>query len=103
MQNLQAVIEKAFNYRGDVTLLLQDGRTLEGYIFNRDSQQQKVELFLAESDTPVSVSYNEIQEISFTGPDTAAGKSWEEWKAKKHSHWIAALIGIVLYIVTNWV
>ena len=31
------------------------------------------------------VSYEEIVAISFTGEDTASGKSWEAWVAKKES------------------
>jgi hypothetical protein len=32
---LRAALEKAFDYRGDVTILLKDGTKLECYIFDR--------------------------------------------------------------------
>ena len=32
---IRAAIEKAFDYRGDLTLTLKDGRTVEGYVFDR--------------------------------------------------------------------
>ena len=31
----KAAFEKAFDYRGDVTLTLSDGRNVEGYVFDR--------------------------------------------------------------------
>ena len=32
---VREALEKAFDYRGDVTLTLKDGRTINGYIFDR--------------------------------------------------------------------
>ena len=84
-QNLFEVIDQAFDYRGDVTLLLKDGRQVEGYVFNRDHQQKCLQLFVASTGVPQKISYNDLDSITFTGIDTAAGKSWEEWKAKKHA------------------
>src|SRR4051812_15775523 len=34
-EELRVALEKAFDYRGDVTLTLKDGRRVEGYIFDR--------------------------------------------------------------------
>ena len=78
-------LEKAFDYRGDVTIDLNDGDRLEGYIFNRDDLQQTVQIFLKDQPAPKSIPYADIREIRFTGENTAAGKSWEAWKAKKES------------------
>ena len=80
--NIEQLINKAFDYRGDVTLELKDGRTVEGYIFNRDSQKATLQLFLKNETTPKQFAYSEITNVLFTGEDTAAGKSWEDWKAK---------------------
>ena len=33
---LAEVVELAFDYRGDITLRLDDGRQVDGYLFNRD-------------------------------------------------------------------
>jgi hypothetical protein len=81
---LAEAIEAAFDYRGDVTLELRDGTRLDGYIANRDAAAQPpfIELFTQDSSTRV-ISYTDIIGISFTGIDTASGKSWEAWMNKK--------------------
>lgn len=80
-------VELAFDYRGDVTLSLKSGDSLCGYIFNRRlaGSESSLELFLADSPHPTLVRYDEIAAIAFTGEDTASGKSWEVWMAKKES------------------
>src|SRR5437868_15408919 len=35
--DVRAALEKAFDYRGDVTVTLQDGNKIAGYIFDRRS------------------------------------------------------------------
>jgi hypothetical protein len=74
-------IDQAFDYRGDVTLELQDGSSLEVFLFNRDGKQ--VVFFVKGSDEAKTLSYGEIAGISFSGKDTAFGKSWESWVSKK--------------------
>ena len=76
------LIEKAFDYRGDVTLDLNTGKSVEGYIFTRDNKKQTLSLFPKGIPTPKNFIYSQIKDIRFTGEDTAAGKSWAEWKAK---------------------
>jgi hypothetical protein len=82
-----AAIEKAFDYRGDVTLTLADGKTLEAYIYNRNATARPphIDIFLKGESTPHRIPYSEIQAIAFTGKDTADGKSYEAWKAKKQA------------------
>ncbi|HUB68660.1 MAG TPA: hypothetical protein VL981_14340 [Candidatus Methylacidiphilales bacterium] len=79
-------IDKAFDYRGDVTLTL-NSEQIEGYIFNRDAQARppRVEVFLKGSDEPRIIPYADIMAIAFTGKDTADGKSWTAWVSKKES------------------
>ena len=79
-------IDKAFDYRGDVTLTLHN-ETIEGYMFNRDSSARppRVEVFIKGSDEPRIITYADITAISFTGKDTADGKSWDAWVSKKES------------------
>ena len=36
-EELREALEKAFDYRGDVTLTTKDGKKIEGYIFDRVS------------------------------------------------------------------
>ncbi len=79
-------LEKAFDYRGDVTLTLRDGKVLNGYVFDRRSGQtlvsSSIRLIPANERTKVTVAYADIAALSFTGRDTAAGKSFEAWVKK---------------------
>jgi hypothetical protein len=79
-------IDKAFDYRGDVTLTLRDSQ-IEGYMFNRDAHAvpPRVEVFVKGSDEPRIIPYADITAIAFSGKDTADGKSWDAWVSKKES------------------
>ena len=78
--------EKAFDYRGDVTVTLQDGRIVEGYVFDRRDgatlHDSSVRIIPAKERTKITVPYAEIAGITFSGRDTAAGKSFEAWVKK---------------------
>ena len=91
---LREGLEKAFDYRGDVTLHLKDGSTLEGYIFDRrvgpTLADSCIRLFPKNDPKKISVPYSEIAGLAFTGRDTAAGKSWEAWLKK---YWEKKLAG----------
>lgn len=82
------VLEKAFDFRGDCTLTLTDGRTIAGYIFDRrkaaagaPAADASLRLMTATSDDKVSVRFGDVAKIEF-GKDTAAGKSFETWIKK---------------------
>ncbi|MEI9999583.1 MAG: hypothetical protein WDO13_10670 [Verrucomicrobiota bacterium] len=79
-------IDKAFDYRGDVTLSLPHEQ-VECYLFNRDPKAvpPRVEVFAKGQDAPRVIPYADISAIAFTGRDTADGKSWAAWVAKKES------------------
>jgi hypothetical protein len=83
---IREALEKAFDYRGDVTLTLKDGRQVNGYIFDRRSgsslQDSAVRLIPATERTKLTIPYAEIAALAFTGRDTAAGKSFEAWVKK---------------------
>ena len=85
-EELRVALEKAFDYRGDVTITLKDGSSVEGYIFDRRSgttlADSCVRLFPKNENRKVAVSYSEIAGLTFSGKDTAAGKSWEAWVKK---------------------
>ena len=85
--DLSEAIELAFDYRGDVTLELSSGGQVTGYLYNRSGalDSASVELFVAGSGTATVIPYSEIRSIAFSGEDTADGKSWETWMAKKES------------------
>jgi transcriptional antiterminator Rof (Rho-off) len=80
-------VELAFDYRGDITLTLRSGESLAGYLFNRELKENDsyLELFPADKPGSLRVQYDQIAAIAFTGEDTASGKSWEAWMAKKDS------------------
>ena len=79
-------IDKAFDYRGDVSITLRDGQ-IEGYIFNREAKAvpPRIEVFLKGSEEPRIIPYADVMAIAFTGKDTANGKSWDAWVSKKES------------------
>jgi hypothetical protein len=85
-EEIRQALEKAFDYRGDVTITRKDGSKVEGYIFDRRSGKtlgdSLVRLFPKDSSQKISVPYSEIAALSFSGRDTAAGKSWEAWVKK---------------------
>ncbi|QNN24843.1 hypothetical protein HED60_22035 [Planctomycetales bacterium ZRK34] len=82
-KELFEALNKAFDYRGDVTITRRDGSTLEGYIFDRRTGQSlddsSVRLMPVDTDDKVEVRYADIARLEFTGKDTAAGKSFENW------------------------
>ncbi len=80
-------VELAFDYRGDVTLSLKSGESLRGYLFNRsvNGSDSYLEVFPSDSSDTRNIRYDQVEAIAFTGEDTATGKSWEAWIAKKDS------------------
>ena len=78
--------EKAFDYRGDVTLTLCDASKVTGYVFDRRTgstlEDSVVRIIPAAERTKQTVPYADIAAIAFTGRDTAAGKSFEAWVKK---------------------
>jgi hypothetical protein len=79
-------LEKAFSYRGDVTITQKDGSNLECYIFDRRTgatlSDSVVRVIPVDTTTKLSVPYSDIARLTFSGRDTAAGKSWESWVRK---------------------
>jgi len=92
-QEIRSALEKAFDYRGDITITRKDGTKIEGYLFDRRSGSTLgdsiVRLYPEDSSQKISIAYSDIAAVAFTGRDTAAGKSWEAW-VKKHSEKKAA-------------
>ncbi|HTV59482.1 MAG TPA: hypothetical protein VMJ93_11485 [Verrucomicrobiae bacterium] len=99
-EELHQALEKAFDYRGDVTITLKDGSKIEGYIFDRRSAptmvDSRVRLIPRDSNEKVSVAYADIAALVFSGRDTAAGKSWEAWVRKYWEKKSAGEKGIAL-------
>jgi hypothetical protein len=83
---IRVALEKAFDYRGDVTLTLKTGTKVEGYIFDRVAGASLatsfVRLLPKTSNDRLKICYADISALAFTGRDTAAGKSFEAWIRK---------------------
>jgi len=84
--DVRVALEKAFDYRGDVTLTLKNGSKVEGYIFDRVAGSSLatsfVRLLPKTSNERRKICYADILALAFTGRDTAAGKSFEVWIRK---------------------
>ena len=85
-EEVRQALEKAFDYRGDVTITRKDGSKVEGYIFDRRSgktlSDSVVRLYPKNSGEKLAIPYADIAALAFTGRDTAAGKSFEAWVKK---------------------
>ncbi len=85
-EEIRSALEKAFDYRGDITITRKDGSKVEGYVFDRRTgatlAASFVRLYPKDSTEKISVCYAAIAALAFTGRDTAAGKSWEAWVKK---------------------
>ena len=83
---IREALEKAFDYRGDITITRKDGSKVEGYLFDRRSGSSLADSFVriipSTEKTKVNVAYADIAAIAFSGRDTAAGKTFEAWVAK---------------------
>ncbi len=97
---LRDALEKAFDYRGDVTITRKNGTRVEGYIFDRRNgatlAESVVRLIPQNSSQKVSIPYSDIAALAFSGRDTAAGKSWEAWVRKYWERKAAGEKGIAL-------
>jgi len=85
---IKDALEKAFDYRGDVTLTLKSGEVIEGYLYDR-RQGKTLEDSLVrmmpskgEDRSRRNIPYSEIAALNFSGRDTAAGKTFEAWVKK---------------------
>ena len=99
--DLKIALEKAFDYRGDVTLTLKDGERIEAYIFNRQTgatlADSYVQYFTPSAPEKRKVSYADIARLDFTGKDRAAGKHWEAWVKSYNERKAAGEKGIALH------
>lgn len=81
--DVREAMEKAFDYRGDVTLTLKSGTSVAGYLYDRRAvasfKDSFVRIIPTGSQDKQVVPYADIGAIAFTGKDTAAGKSFESW------------------------
>ena len=85
-REIRDALEKAFDYRGDVSITRKDGSKIDGYIFDRVTQDTLADSYVrvlpSNSSQRVKVPYADIAALAFSGRDPAAGKSWEAWVRK---------------------
>ena len=77
---------KAFDYRGDITVSLKDGSQVVGYLFDRRTgatlESSSIRIVPANAKTRITVSYADVAGLTFSGRDTAAGKTFDAWVKK---------------------
>src|SRR5215467_13758361 len=68
-EELRQALEKAFDYRGDITITRKDGSTVEGYLFDRrsgGSLKESMVLFYPKNSTEkIAISYADITALAF--------------------------------------
>ena len=83
---VREALEKAFDYRGDITITRKDGSQIVGYLFDRRQGSSLVDSFVriipSNASTKVNIAYSDIAALTFSGRDTAAGKTFEAWVKK---------------------
>lgn len=83
------LVERAFHYRGDVTVNLNDGSSVTGFLFNRNDRVSEpfAQLFETRTGREVSIPYRIISEVLFTGRDAAAesAKHFEAFQERLES------------------
>ena len=83
---VREALEKAFDYRGDITITRKDGSQVQGYVFDRRNGPTLADSFVrvipTGHATRVNVAYAEVAGLAFSGRDTAAGKTFEAWVKK---------------------
>ncbi len=87
-------LEKAFDYRGNITVTCKNGTTIEGYLYDRRTGPTLATSVVRIMPAPAkdaaagaaleraNVAYSEVAALKFSGRDTAAGKSFEAWVRK---------------------
>ena len=83
---IREALEKAFDYRGDITVTLKSGEKVEGYLFDRRPGRTLAESFIriipTANQSKLNISYADVAALAFSGRDTAAGKTFEAWVKK---------------------
>ena len=83
---LREALEKAFDYRGDITVTRKDGSQVQGYLFDRRTGTTLANSFVRiipiNEKSKLIIAYSEIAALAFTGRDNAAGKTFDAWVKK---------------------
>jgi hypothetical protein len=81
---IRTAFEKAFDYRGDISITLKSGDKVDGYIFDRRASSNNldecvVRLMPKNQRAKISIRYSDIAALAFSGKDMAAGRSFAAW------------------------
>jgi hypothetical protein len=83
---VREALEKAFDYRGDITITRKDGSKVQGYLYDRRTgktlAESVVRMMPSDGAGRVNIAYSDIAALAFSGRDTAAGKTFEAWVKK---------------------
>jgi hypothetical protein len=87
---VREALEKAFDYRGDITVTRKDGTSVEGYLYDRRREPTLEASLIRIIPTPkpgqpverMMISYADIAALNFSGRDSAAGKTFDAWVKK---------------------
>ncbi len=86
-ERLQHAIHLSLHYRGDVTVTRRStGLEVEGYLYDRVTgatpADTAIRMIPSNGDDRVTIPVNDVEQLRFSGRDTAAGKSFETWMKK---------------------
>lgn len=86
-EELRRALDEALDYRGDVTITRKStGESIQGYVFDRTSaatlSDSKVRIIPTNGGQRITIPYDDIAQVRFTGKDTAAGRSFDTWMKK---------------------
>ena len=83
---VREALEKAFDYRGDITITRKDGNKVEGYLYDRRTgvtlADSVVRIMPSNGTGRLNIAYSDIAALAFSGRDTAAGKTFDAWVKK---------------------
>ena len=83
---VREALEKAFDYRGDITITRKDGSKVQGYLYDRRMGKtladSVVRMMPSNGGGRVNIAYSDIAALAFSGRDAAAGKTFEAWVKK---------------------
>ena len=79
-ERLERFIRDAVDYRGDVTIV-RDGASdpIVGYLFECTGPDGELRILPTDGGDRITIRVDEVREITVSGRDTAAGKTFENW------------------------
>ena len=86
-EEMRNAVDAAFEYRGDVSILLDDNTVINGFVFDRRLGSTGASSVVrviptqwkADTEKRITISCSRIRAIKFSGRDAADGLTWEAW------------------------